>query len=236
MTASLFRTIGFPDRLLLAQSATFDLEARQTSAETVYTPFVRAAGPVHMLWGCEVTLAPMSRELWQEWQSFRARIAGQIVLFTLRVPGQQLPLGAGAGYSPTNDPLTITGTTITGTTVVEGGTTAIVAQSAARDSRWMHIDFGSAMAGRQVLKHGDKFGHAGNLYQCVGNVTADANGEARVPFRWRLWKGAKAGDIITLRWPTCRVQLRGVGEGKLNIDAANIGRAGFSAIEVPFVS
>ena len=229
MTAS-FRTIGFPDHLFSIQDGSFDLEPRQVASDTIFTSFVRAAGPVHMLWGCRLNLIDMEREAAQEFSSFRARVGGQVTLFTLRVPGHVLPLGAHAGFSESSPPYVITGTTI-----LQGGSTGLVLETAPRYAQAIMIDFGAESAGDVVLKHGDKFGLGGNLYMSVAVVTADASGHARVPFRWKLWKGAAVGDIVSFQNPTCRVQLRQANDGLQELTPPYIAKAGFSAIEVPYV-
>ena len=236
-----YRTIGFPDNLLKVQEGTFDLEFRAITSDTVFTPFIQAVGPMAALWGCQLTLVAQSREGstdkagWQQWQSFRARLGGQVVLFNLRSPGMELPLGVGAGYDSDNPEYAISGLTLTGAVILTGGTTAVVTQAAPRYAEAIKIDFGTAQASSIVLKHGDRFGLGGNLYMCVADVTADASGVARVPFRWKLWKPAKVGDIVTMRRPTCRVMLRAPNDSKVQFDAAMHGRLGFSAIEIPYI-
>lgn len=236
-----YRTIGFPDRLLKVREGTFDLEFRAITSDTVFTPFIQAVGPMAALWGCQLTLAAQlragtdDRAGWQEWQSFRARLGGQVVLFNLSAPGVALPLGAGAGYAPGNPAYTIGGLTLTGATILTGGTTAVVAAAAPRYATAIKMDFGAAQAGATVLKDGDRFGLGGNLYISVANATADDSGVAPVRFRTKLWKPAKLGDVVTLRRPTCRVMLRAPNESRVDLDTALHGRTGFSAIEIPYI-
>lgn len=234
MTAN-FRTIGFPDHLFRIAAGTFDLENFQTSSDSILSRFIRVAGMIEQRWACQLEFATMAREAWQEWKSFRARLSGQAILFEMRAPAQELPLGAGAGFSESGSAQTITGTTITGTTILQGGTSALVLETAPRYAQAVMLGFGADMAGDVVMKHGDLFGLGGNLYMSVGNVTADASGEARVPFRWRLWKGAAIGDIVQLRHPTCRVQLRSANVGPTQLSVETHGRAGYEAIEVPYL-
>ncbi len=228
-----FRTISIPEHLLRVREGSFGLQNYQTSSDSILARFVRVAGVIEQRWACQFDMAAMSRAQWQEWDSFIARLSGQAVLFSLRAPVRRLPLGEGAGFETTNDPLTVIGTTITGTSILQGATTALVAKSAPRYARSIHV--AGLVPNALVLTHGDVFGLGGNLYMVVGKVTADANGEARVPFRWRLWKGARAGDIVTLRDPTCRVQLKSANEGMVTLDSAGHGTAGLAAVEVPYV-
>lgn len=233
--ATTFRTIGMPEHLFRVRDGSFDLENIQTNSDSILSRFVRVSGLIEQRWACQLDLASAERSVWQEWQSFRARLSGQAVLFTIRAPLKRLPLGRGAGFAETNDPITITGTTITGTTILEGSTTALIATAAARYQESVIMEFPTSLAGETVLTPGDLFGLGGNLYMVVANVVPDAAGLARVPFRWRLWKGASVGDIVSFREPTCRVQLRTANEGITQLHSAGHGDAGFAAAEVPYV-
>lgn len=229
-----FRTIGFPDHLMRVQAGSFDLFNIQIASGAQVANFVRAAAMIAARWTGQFDMAAMTREQWQEWRSFRARLSGQIVLFEVRAPGQRLPLAGGAGYADTNDIYPITGTTITGMSILTGATSAVVAQNAQRYARSVLIDFGPSMAGRRVMTHGDMFGVGGNLYMSTGDSYADENGLARVAFAWRLHKPAFEGDIVQLRKPTCRVMLRESNEGVVTIDRALHGSVSLSFIEVPY--
>lgn len=228
-----FRTISIPEHLLRVREGSFGLQNYQTSSDSILSRFVRVAGVIEQRWACQFDMATMSRAQWQEWDSFIARLSGQAVLFSLRAPVRRLPLGQGAGYAETNGAISITGTTIAGATIRQGATSCLIAQSAPRYARSIRVT--GLMPGALALTHGDLFGLGGNLYMVTGKVTADADGEARVPFRWRLWKGAKAGDIVSLRDPSCRVQLKTAGEGAVTLDPAGHGKAGIAAIEVPYI-
>lgn len=231
MTAS-FRTIGFPTGLFRIRSGSFDFENFQTGADSFLSMLTRVGGLQIQLWAAKLEFVTQRREGWQELQSFRAKLAGQLVLFEIYSPAKELPLGAGAGYASTNSILPITGTTISGATIREGGTTALVKEAAPRYAQ--DILLKGLKPSARVLRHGDHFGLGGNLYMCVANVNADANGEARVPFRWRLWRPAEVNDIVTLRNPTCRVQLRSPNEGTIEMDNVLHGECGFSVREVPY--
>lgn len=232
-----FRTIGLPSHLLRVVSGSFGLKNYQTSSDTILTRQVRVGGLIEQRWGCSLELVTMERETWQEWDSFRARLSGQVVLFTVPAPAheldQQYLLGEGAGYDPDNAPFLITGTTISGVSLITGSTTCQVKTAAARWAQWIHMK--GLKASSIVFKHGDLFGLGGNLYMAVAKVTSDASGEARVPFRFKLWKGAAVGDVINLMLPTCRMQLRGPDEGIPELMPPELARAGFSAIEVPYL-
>jgi hypothetical protein len=230
-----FRTIGFPQNLFRVVSGSLRFENRQTTSEALLSRAVLAGGLHEQLWACDIETPTLAREDWQWWNATIAKLDGRVVLFNIPAVGQPLPLGVGAGFAESNPAYTITGTTISGTSILTGGTTAMVAETAPRYAQALRIDFGSAQAGVVVLKHGDVFGLGGNLYISTARVTADASGVARVPFRWRLWKGAEAGEIVTLRKPTFRAQLRTPDGGKVDLSVPTFGKAGLQAIEVPFL-
>lgn len=228
-----FRTIGFPERLYLVKAATFDLYNYQAGSESMLSRMMSAGGMKEQRWAADAETGNMQSEEWLEWQSLMARLEGQVVLFNMRAPTPILPRGAGAGFALGNDPVTITGTTIAGTTILQGGTTCLVAAGAPRYAR--RIKLKRLKPSSLVLTHGDRFGLGGNLYKVVAKVYSDEDGNATVPFRWRLWKPAAAGDIVTLNGPTCRVQLKTANEGRVRVTAPNIGTTALSVVEVPFI-
>lgn len=227
-----FRTIALPDHLFNVKAGSFDFEVRATGSESILSGFVRVDGFVELKWACELEMAVEERKFWQEFSAWRASVSGQLVLFAIHHPGQPLPLGAGAGYAKNNPLYPITGVTITGTTIRTGATTCLVKRAARRGAQAVLME--GLKPSSLVFAPGDVFGLGGNLYKIIGKVFADANGECRVPFRYRLWKGAKKGDIVTLRNPTCRMQLKTPNEGMPRLSAPNFGQASFSAREVPF--
>lgn len=230
-----WRTIGFPEHLMRVRTGSFRLQNIQVSSGSQLSNFIRATGLIAQRWGGQFDMATMNREKWQEWNSFIARLAGQAVLFELRAPVQQLPLGEGAGFATDNPAYSITGVTITGVDILTGATSAIVYADAPRYAQSILVDFGSDQADATVLRHGDLFGLGGNLYMCTSNVVADSNGVARVPFRWRLHKAAFEGDIVELRKPTCRVMLAEANSGQVELDYATHGVSGIRFIEVPYL-
>lgn len=227
-----FRTVGFPEHLFLIKQGSFDLYNFQTGSQSVLSRAVRAGGMVEQRWGADLETGQLLYDEWMEWSSFMARLEGQVVLFTLRAPLPLLPRGAGAGFAAGNDPLAITGTTITGTTILQGGTTALVAAAAPRYARAIKLK--GLKPSALVFDHGDLFGLGGNLYKVVAKVTSDAGGNATVRFRWRLWKPAAAGDLVTLSRPTCRVVLKSADSGRVTVTAPDLGNASLSVQEVPY--
>jgi hypothetical protein len=230
---TIFRTISLPEHLFKVKSGSFDFEVRATGSDSILSGFVVVDGFVEMRWACQLELGTMERVFWQEFSAWRASLMGQRTLFVVSHPGQILPLGGGAGYAPNNPIYPITGTTLTGTTIRTGATTCLIKQSARRHARVVLMK--ALPANALIFKRGDVFGLGGNLYRVDGKVFSDANGECRVPFLFRLWKGAREGDIVTLRNPTCRMQLKTPNEGTLQLSAPLFGNAGFSAHEVPFL-
>ena len=229
-----WRTIGFPDHLMRVKEGSARLANIQITSGSQLANFIRASGLIAQRWTGQFDMATMSRAQWQEWESFIARLSGQAVLFEVRMPGQRLPLGAHAGFAEGNPDYPITGTTITGTEILTGATSGLVLEDTPRYNQAILIDFGDDMAGEVVLTHGDKFGLRGNLYMVTGVVTADANGHARVPFRWKLHRAAFEGDVVSFYKPTVRVMLSSGSDGEVTIDTAMHGRAGLSFIEVPY--
>lgn len=227
-----FRTIGFPEHLLLLKQETFDLYNYQVGSQSMLSRTVRAGGLIEQKWGGDLESGTLLPDEWAEWSSLMARLEGQVVLFTLPVPLPILPRGAGAGFAKTNDPITITGTTIAGTRILKGGTTCLVAEAAPRYARAIKLK--GLTPSTLVLTHGDVFGLGGNLYKVVSKVYSDDTGAATVRFRWRLWKPAARGDIVTLRRPTCRVVLKTANEGRVTRSAPNLGKAALSVMEVPY--
>ena len=230
-----WRTIGFPDHLMRVRSGSFRLSNIQMSSGSQISNFVRATGLIAQRWTGQFDMATMSREKWQEWNSFIARIAGQSVLFEVRAPVQQLPLGVGAGFDEDNPDYTVTGVTVTGVDILTGATSAIVHSDTPRYAQSILIDFGGDQAGDTVMRHGDMFGLGGNLYLCTSNVVADEDGVARVPFRWKLHKAAFEGDIVELCKPTCRVMLKEANTGQVELDVAAHGVSGFSFMEMHYL-
>lgn len=229
-----WRTIGFPDHLMRVKEGSARLSNIQITSGSQLANFIRATGLIAQRWTGKLDMSTMTRAQWQEWDSFIARLSGQAVLFEIQMPGQVLPLGAHAGYSEDGAAYAITGTTITGTEILNGATSGLILEDAPRYSQAIMIDFGDDMAGEVVLTHGDKFGLRGNLYMVTGVVTADANGQARVPFRWKLHRAAFVGDVVSFYKPTCRVMLASAGDGDVTIDTAINGSGGLSFVEVPY--
>ncbi len=230
-----WRTIGFPEHLMLAEAASFRLSNIQIASGSQVSNFIRASGLIAQRWIGKFDMTTLTQEEWQEWDSFIARLQGQTTLFEIHSPAQNLPLGTGAGFAEDNPAYPLTGVTLTGVTLLTGATTGLVVQDQARYSQAVLIDFGAAQAGEEVLTHGDHFGIGGNLYKCVGRVTADDNGHGRVPFRWRLHKGAHEGDIVQLRKPTCRVMLQSANEGQVEMSAPFHGKTGIAFMEIPYL-
>lgn len=230
-----FRTISLPERLFRVREGTFDLDNFQTSSDSLLSRAAFATGLLNQRWACELEFASARRAIWQDWQATRASIRGRAVLFVVRAPARRLPLGAGAGFAPGNAAITIAGTTVTGTRILEGAVSAQIAAPAPRYAAAVKMQFPAALAGEVVLARGDLFGLGGNLYMVTGAVRPNSAGVARVPFVWKLWKGARTGDIVTFRDPTCRMQFRTDNEGRTHLRPPERGTAGFAAIEVPFV-
>lgn len=229
-----WRTIGFPDHLLRVSEATMRLTNIQITSGSQIANFVRATGLIAQRWTGKFEIATMTREQWQEWEAFIASLSGQAVLFIVNLVGQDLPLGAHAGFDPDGPLYSITGTTITGVTIREGGVSGLVIEDAPRYAQAILVDFGEDMGDQVVLKAGDKFGLGGNLYIVIGDVTTDADGFARVAFRWRLHRAAFVGDVVSFYKPTCRVMLGSGADGELTVTPPALGRASISFIEVPF--
>lgn len=226
-----WRTIGWPT-FLTVKSGSFRLRNIQVSSGAALSGIVRATGIVAQRWAAEIDFEIMTRDQWQQWESFVGRLAGQAVLFEMHDTARPFPLAAAAGYRPTNAAYPITGTTVTGTSIVTGAHSALVRDAAPRYAQ--SIIMTGLSASTVVLRHGDLFGLGGNLYLVVADVTSDAAGEARVPFRWRLHKAARANDVVNFLRPTCRMQLASVDGGDVTRGAANIGNAGVSVVEVPY--
>lgn len=230
-----FRTIGLPTNLFVVESGTLELESRQTSSDSVFTSNVLAAGLQEQFWSCKIATSIMERATWQEWKSFMWRLKGRVVLFEVPALAQDLPLGAGGGFTEGNAAYPITGVSLTGVSLLTGATTGLISEAAPRHAEAVLIDFGVDQADTVVLRHGDVFGLGGNLYGCTANVTADEDGLARVPFRAALWKGAQAGDVVNFRKPTFRAQLRNTNDGSVNLTPPDFGQASFTAVEVPYI-
>lgn len=227
----MFRTIGLPG-IVKVKSGTFRLRNIQVASGAALSGFVRATGLIAQRWAGDLDLEVMTRTEWQEWESFIARLAGLSVLFEIHDDRRPFPLGTAAGYDPAGAVYPITGTTITGATIVTGAHSALVAEAAPRHAQALRLK--GLVASAVVLKHGDLFGLGGNLYLVAGDVTSDASGEARVPFRWRLHKPAGLNDVVNFLRPTCRVQLKSAEEGDVTRAYAGIGRAGVSFVEIPY--
>jgi len=230
-----YRTVSLPPQLVLVREETFMLRPRQVTSGFRLSRGVRVGGARQQVWTCDLDIDVMERPEWQRWKAFIASLDGQAVLFELIVPSQRLPLGAGAGFAPTNASHEVTGTTITGTRIVTGGTTALITRNAARYAAAVHMRFPVGLAGEVVLEPGDVFSLGGNLYMVQGRVRPDAAGEAHVPFRWKLWRGARVGDVVRFRDPTCRMQLTGPDIGEVLLRSPLLGRSGLQAEEVPYV-
>jgi hypothetical protein len=231
-----FRTIGLPSELFVIEQGSLDLQSRQTSSDSVFSPFGIAAGLQEQFWTCKAETIQMERETWQLWKSFVARLKGRTVLFEVPALGQSLPLGVGGGFSESGAIVTLTGASLTGATLREGATSALVSEAASRHAEAIILDFGDEQAEEVVLKPGDVFGLGGNLYMSVASVTADGDGVARVPFRTGLWKGASVGDVVNFRNPTFRAQLRDPNGGPVNLTAPLFGKSSFDLVEVPYIS
>ncbi|MGE0575387.1 MAG: hypothetical protein AB7F22_10650 [Reyranella sp.] len=229
-----FTTIGFPGDLLRISSGSFRLRPFQTSPGSIYSGFVRAYGSMQMRWTAECEMAGFAGADNNAWDAFIARLEGQVNLFEVSDPLHDLPRGAGAGYAPDNTAVTITGVSIPGVSIVEGATSCLVKTAAARYARTIIMK--GLAADEVVFRGGDYFGLDGNLYMVSGDVTADENGDARVPFKWRLWKPAAVDDVVQLLNPTARFQLASADQGTLRRTAPDFGSAGLSLIEVPYTS
>lgn len=231
-----WKTMAFPDDLLTVEAGTFRLVTAHKSAGSMFAGGVRAYGLIQQRWEAECTLAPQAQEDWQALEAFIARLEGQVVLFTCHDPAHELPLGAGAGHSrtATGSAVTITGAAVSGATVLTGATSAQVKTGAARDQR--SVVMKGLLASSLAFRKGDFFELGRNLYMVTGDVTADASGEARVPFLPRLRYAAAADDIVNLKEPKGRFMLKTSDAGAVTRSPGLIGRGSLSMIELPFTA
>lgn len=239
------RTIDLAASIYRVREASFGLVPDSEIAPGSWGVGYRTGGPRHMRWVAELDMAPLyddgDEDRRMTWDATVARMMGGHVAMRLYHPARIYPRGVGAGvYRPGHGKASLGGQhTIDGQYLIDGAfhidggsTVAYVAEDAPRyaDS----IVMTGLWPSSTVFHPGDHFGLGGNLYMVTDHCVSDANGECRVPFLWRLWKGALAGDRIDLHQPTARFVLSSSDGGPQSYGMI-VGAASLSAIEVPDV-
>lgn len=239
------KTFDLKDSLYRVRTGTFGLVPDTELFTAPWGNTLRINGPRHMRWIADLEMAPQfddgTEDRRMSWDVDMARAMGGHVAMRLWHPARIYPRGAGAGiYRNNGGPVSLGGSyTIDGSYLIDGAwridggsTIAYVEEAAGRyaDSVVMNGLWPSST----VFHPGDHFGLGGNLYMVSDHCESDAAGKCRVPFLWKLWRPALAGDRIDLKKPTARFVLANKESGTQQYSTV-FGAASLSAIEVPYV-
>lgn len=240
-----FSTIDLSASIYRVTEGTFGLVPDVEISTAAWGNLFRMSGPRHMRWIAELTMAAQYDDGYEDrrmtWDATVARMLGGYVAMRLYHPARQYPRGFGAGiFRPGTGWKSVAGQyvidgqyLIDGAFKIDGGSTiAYVAEDAPRyaDS----IVMSGLWPSSKVFHAGDHFEVGGNLYMVTDTCMSDAAGNCRVPFLWRLWKPALAGDRINLKEPTARFVLASADEGRQTYSSL-IGATSLNAVEVPHV-
>jgi hypothetical protein len=244
MTSPL-QTLDLSASIYRVTEGTFGLVTDAELSTAAWGSIFRMGGPRHMRWIAELAMAPQYDDGFEDrrmtWDATVARMMGGFIGMRLHHPARIYPRGFGAGiYRPGTGSKSLGGKhaidgghLVDGVYYLDGGSTlAYVGSDARRYADAIHMT--GLWPSSKVFHAGDHFGLGGNLYMVTDNCTSDANGECTVPFLWRLWKPALAGDRIELHQPTARFVLASADEGKQSYSSL-IGSTSLSAVEVPYV-
>lgn len=233
------KTIDIEDSLYGVEKATFRLVPDQETSGGEWSPGMRVGGPRSMRWRCSLTMRPYQEHERMRWDIMVARAQGGLVAVRLHHPAHGYPRGVGSGiFQSMMQPTSLGGKfsvddgyLLDGVHYIDGGSTiAYVAADAPRYADAIHM--AGLWPSSRVFLAGDHFETGGNLYMVADDCLSDANGECMVPFLWRLWKPALAGDRINLHKPSGRFVFaaRDTGEQVYN---GSIGTATLQAVEIP---
>lgn len=239
------KTLDLSDSIYRVTEGSFGLVPDVEISTSAWGSLFRMNGPRHMRWTADLEMAPQyddgAEDRRMTWDATVARMMGGYVAVRLYHPARVYPRGIGAGiYRPGTGRASVGGAhtidgqyLIDGAYKIDGGSTiAYVDEDAPRyaDS----IVMSGLWPSSKVFHMGDHFGLSGNLYMVTDDCVSDASGKCRVPFLWRLWKPALAGDRIDLYRPSARFVLASKDEGRQHYSTL-IGATSLSAVEVPYV-
>lgn len=237
--------IDLPASIIQPVQATFRLLPEGEVSGGAWSPVPRSAGPRHMRWSCDMQMENLRDDGFEDqratWDITVARMQGGAIACRLFHPARRLPRGVGAGIWRTSTDSDHVGGSylidgayyIDGAWRIIGGSTiAYVGTAAPRYANALHMT--GLVPNATVFHAGDHFETGGNLYMVSANCESDANGEATVPFVWKLWKGALEGDQINLRDPAGRFILVSKETGAQAYTSL-FGNASIQAAEVPYV-
>lgn len=239
------KTIDLAESIYRVTEGTFGLVPDAEISTAAWGNVARMGGPRHMRWIAELTMAPQyddgAEDRRMTWDATVARMMGGFVATRLHHPARIYPRGFGAGiYRPGTGKASVGGQhTIDGGHLIDGvyhldggSTLAYVGADAPRyaDSILMVGLWPSSV----VFHAGDHFGLGGNLYMVTDKCVSDEDGRCMVPFLWKLWKPALAGDRIELHQPSARFVLASADEGRQSYSSL-VGATSLSAVEVPYV-
>lgn len=239
------KTLDLSASIYRVTEGTFGIVADGEISTAAWGNLFRMGGPRHMRFIAELTMAPQYDDGFEDrrmsWDAMVARLMGGFIAMRLYHPYRRYPRGFGAGiFRPGTGWKSVAGQhvidgqyLIDGAFKIDGGSTiAYVAEDAPRyaDS----IVMSGLWPSSKVFHAGDHFEVGGNLYMVTDACMSDASGNCRVPFLWRLWKPALAGDRINLKEPTARFVLASADEGRQTYSSL-IGATSLNAVEVPHV-
>lgn len=239
------RTIDLEDSIFRVTDGSFGLVPDAELTSGGWSNLFRVSGPRHMRWIANLTMAPQYDDGVEDrrmsWDATMARLMGGYVAMRIYHPFRIYPRGLGAGiYRPGYDSASVGGEyeidgqyLIDGAYHIDGGSTlAYVAEDAPRyaDS----IVMSGLWPSSTVFHPGDHFEVGGNLHMVTDRCISDSAGECRIPFLWKLWKPAIAGDRINLHKPTARFVLSSADDGQQTYGLI-VGATALNAVEVPHV-